>query len=145
MLVVSVRPVTPAEFARAEPVPLAPTSVPAGYPSPAQDWFTSTLDLNAHLIQDPTSTFVVRVSGDSMLGAGISDGDEVIVDRSITPQDGSVVIAVLDGELTLKRLRVTSTGVVLAAENPAFPNIAVPSMSELVIWGVVTRCLHYVH
>ena len=72
-------------------------AVAAGFPSPAQDYFDGSLDLNDHLIRDKTSTFIVRVSGESMVGAGISDGDELVVDRSITPTHGSVVIAILDG------------------------------------------------
>ncbi|YCI01036.1 translesion error-prone DNA polymerase V autoproteolytic subunit (plasmid) [Arthrobacter sp. D2-10] len=121
-----------------------PASIPAGFPSPAQDYYDKGIDLNAHLIKDVTSTFIVRVSGESMVGAGISDGDELIVDRSLTAVDGSVVVAVLDGELTIKRLRITPGGVVLAAENPSFPDIVVPELGDLSIWGVVTRCLHYV-
>ncbi|MEW9870983.1 LexA family protein [Arthrobacter sp. HS15c] len=123
---------------------LAPVAVAAGYPSPAQDYFDGRIDLNEHLIKDITSTFVVRVTGDSMERAGISDGDELIVNRALEPKDGSVVIAVLDGELTVKRLRITATGVVLQAENPRYPDIRVPSLSELTIWGVATRCLHHV-
>lgn len=96
---------------------ISPVAVAAGFPSPAQDYFDGRIDLNAHLIKDITSTFVVRVTGDSMEGAGISDGDELIVNRALEPRDGCVVIAVLDGELTVKRLRVTRTGVVLQAEN----------------------------
>ena len=72
------------------------------------------------------------------------DGDEVIVDRALTPRDGDVVVAVLDGELTLKRLFIRSERVLLKAENPRFPDIAVDTLSELTIWGVVTRCLHHV-
>jgi DNA polymerase V len=121
---------------------ISPVAVAAGYPSPAQDYFDGRIDLNEHLIKDVTSTYVVRVSGDSMTGAGISDGDELIVNRALEPVDGSVVVAVLDGELTIKRLRITSTGVVLQAENPAYPDIRVPSLSDLVVWGVATRCLH---
>lgn len=123
---------------------VAAESVPAGFPSPAQDYFFGRIDLNEHLIRDPTSTFIVRVSGDSMEGAGISSGDEVIVDRSLEPKHGSVVIAVLDGELTVKRLLITRRGVVLSSENPAYPDIHVPALSDLVIWGIVTRCLHHV-
>lgn len=123
---------------------IAPVSVPAGFPSPSQDYYDRGIDLNAHLISDRTSTFIVRVSGDSMTGAGISDGDELIVDRSLEPADGNVVVAVLDGELTIKRLRITARGVVLAAENPSFPDIVVPELADLTVWGVVTRCLHYV-
>jgi len=123
---------------------IAPVPVAAGFPSPAQDYFDGRIDLNAHLIKDITSTFVVRVTGDSMEQAGISDGDELIVNRALEPRDGSVVIAVLDGELTVKRLRLTATGVVLQAENPKYPDIRVPALSELTIWGVATRCLHHV-
>ncbi|WHP59671.1 translesion error-prone DNA polymerase V autoproteolytic subunit [Arthrobacter sp. KFRI-F3372] len=123
---------------------IAPVPVAAGFPSPAQDYFDGRIDLNAHLIKDITSTFVVRVTGDSMEQAGISDGDELIVNRALEPRDGSVVIAVLDGELTVKRLRLTATGVVLQAENPKYPDIRVPALSKLTIWGVATRCLHHV-
>jgi DNA polymerase V len=119
------------------------TAVSAGFPSPAQDYFDGGIDLNKHLIHDTTSTFIVRVSGDSMTGAGISDGDELIVDRAAKPVDGSVVVAVLDGELTVKRLRITSRGVVLAAENPDYPDIRVAELADLSIWGVAKRCLHY--
>lgn len=123
---------------------VSPVAVAAGYPSPAQDYFDGRIDLNEHLIKDITSTFVVRVTGDSMERAGISDGDELIVNRALEPKDGSVVIAVLDGELTVKRLRITPSGVVLQAENPRYPDIRVPGLSELTIWGVATRCLHHV-
>jgi DNA polymerase V len=123
---------------------ISPVPVAAGFPSPAQDYFDGRIDLNAHLIKDITSTYVVRVTGDSMEGAGISDGDELIVNRALEPRDGSVVVAVLDGELTVKRLRLTGSGVVLQAENPRYPDIRVPALSELTIWGVVTRCLHHV-
>ena len=123
---------------------LAPVAVAAGYPSPAQDYFDGRIDLNEHLIKDVTSTFIVRVTGQSMEQAGISDGDELIVNRALEPKDGSVVVAVLDGELTIKRLRITALGVVLQADNPDFPDIKVPALSDLSIWGVATRCLHYV-
>jgi DNA polymerase V len=123
---------------------IAPVSVAAGFPSPAQDYFDGRIDLNAYLIKDVTSTFIVRVAGHSMEQAGISDGDELIVNRALEPKDGSVVIAVLDGELTIKRLRITPNGVVLQAENPLFPDIRVPALSELTIWGVATRCLHHI-
>ena len=123
---------------------ISPVPVAAGFPSPAQDYFDGRIDLNEHLIKDITSTFVVRVTGDSMERAGISHGDELIVNRALEPKDGSVVIAVLDGELTVKRLRLTATGVVLHAENPKYPDIRVPALSELIIWGVATRCLHHV-
>lgn len=120
----------------------ASTAVPAGYPSPAQDHFDGDLSLDDHLITDRDATFVLRVTGHSMTGAGVFDGDEIVVDRSKTPRDGDVVVAVLDGELTVKRLRVTASGVVLQAENPEFEPIRVPELSDLSIWGCVTWSLH---
>jgi DNA polymerase V len=117
-------------------------TVAAGYPSPAQDYFDGRINLNEHLIHDITSTFIIRVSGYSMEGAGISDGDELIVNRALEPKDGSIIIAVLDGELTVKRLCLTNGGVVLAAENPDYPDIHVPALSELICWGVAETCLH---
>lgn len=123
-------------------VPISPSSVPAGFPSPSQDYYDSGIDLNKHLIMDETSTFIVRVSGDSMTGAGISDGDELIVDRSLQPRDGNVVVAILDGELTVKRLRLDGSRVVLHPENGDYPDIEIPELSDLMVWGVATRCLH---
>lgn len=123
-------------------IPLSPSSVPAGFPSPSQDYYDGGIDLNKHLIRDKVSTFIVRVSGDSMTGAGISDGDELIVDRALKPQDGSVVVAILNGELTVKRLVLSARGVTLHPENPDYPDIEIPELAELSIWGVATRCLH---
>lgn len=117
--------------------------VPAGFPSPSQDYSDTKIDLTQMLIRDELSSFIVRVSGDSMEGAGIYDGDELIVDRSIEPRDGHVVIAIVDGEMTVKRLRITTTGVVLQAENAEYPDVIVAELSDLVIWGVATTCLHH--
>ena len=117
--------------------------VPAGFPSPSQDYSDTKIDLTQMLIRDELASFIVRVSGDSMEGAGIYDGDELIVDRSIEPRDGHVVIAIVDGEMTVKRLRVTPTGVILQAENATYPDVQVAELSELMIWGVATRCLHH--
>lgn len=122
---------------------LASANVAAGFPSPAQDYFDGRINLNDHLIKDATSTYVIRVSGHSMEGAGISDGDEIIVNRALEPKDGSIVVAVLDGELTVKRLRLTPQGVVLQAENPDYPDIRVPELSALDIWGVVSVSIHH--
>jgi DNA polymerase V len=116
--------------------------VPAGFPSPSQDYSDTKIDLTQMLIRDELSTFIVGVSGDSMEGAGIYDGDKLIVDRSIEPRDGHVVIAVVDGEMTVKRLRVTPTGVILQAENSEYLDVTVAELSDLTIWGVATTCLH---
>lgn len=126
---------------------LAPVSVPAGYPNPSQDYFSpdspdGRISLNDHLIKDATSTYIVRVSGHSMEGAGISDGDELIVNRALEPRDGNVVVAVLDGELTIKRFRITPTGVILQSENPDYPDFIVPELASLSIWGIAETSLH---
>lgn len=122
---------------------IAETAVAAGYPNPAQDYDMSSINLTEHLIHDATSTFIVRVSGYSMEGAGISDGDELIVNRARKPIDGSVVVAILDGEMTVKRLRLTPRGVVLQAENPDYPDLVVGELASLQIWGVAETCLHH--
>lgn len=116
----------------------------SGFPSPARDYFHGGIDLNRHLIRDRTSTFILRVSGNSMAASGICDGDEVIVDRSLEPRDGKVVIAVLDGELVIRRLAADGAGISLRTDEPASTPLAVPHLEDLVIWGVVTRCLHHV-
>lgn len=117
---------------------VAPIAVPAGFPSPAQDYFDGDIDLTDMLVEDHAATFIVRVSGNSMQDAGIWNGDELLVDRSKTPRDGDVVVAVLDGELTVKRLRLTARGVVLQADNAEHPDIEVPELSDLQVWGVAT-------
>ncbi|MEX5261517.1 LexA family protein [Kocuria sp. CPCC 205263] len=120
--------------------------VPAGFPSPAQDSFDDgRIDLNEVLIRDVTSTYLFRVTGDSMEGVGIYSGDEVLVDRSLTPRHGSVVIAVLDGDFTIKTLHVHPDRVVLHPENPAYPDVEVPSLSELVVWGVVVYGIRHIN
>lgn len=123
-------------------VPVACEAVPAGFPSPAQDYFDGDIDLNEHLIHDRPATFIVRVTGDSMEGSGIYSGDELIVDRSLEPADGDVVIAVIEDELTVKHLHLTDAGPELRPANPAYP---VLHPHELTIWGVVTTCLHHLH
>jgi DNA polymerase V len=95
------------------------------------------------LVDDQAATFVVRASGHSMTGAGIADGDEVLVDRSKIRRDGDVVVAVLDGELTIKRLHITTSGVTLRSENTEHPDVVVPELAELTIWGVATYSLHH--
>ena len=116
--------------------------VPAGFPSPAADHTRKSLDLNEHLIRNKDATFIFRVNGDSMIGIGIYDGDELLVDRSIEPKHGNIVLAVLNNEFTVKRLHRRGSVVKLLAENPAYPPIVVQEGEELLIWGVVTRNLH---
>ncbi|GAA4926921.1 LexA family protein [Nesterenkonia rhizosphaerae] len=140
MTITELRPVE--ESAAPSELTVLPTTVPAGFPSPALDFVSETINLHEHLVHDPPSTYIARVSGSSMVNAGISDGDHLLIRKGAQPRDGDVVVAVLDGQLTVKRLRLTSTGVLLQAENPEYSDIEVPELSELIIWGVAYMCLH---
>ena len=129
--------------ARPLPLPLVAAAVPAGFPSPAEDFVEGTLDLNDHLIRRPAATFIVRVKGDSMTGAGIFPGDLLVVDRSLEAKSGSIVIAVIGGELTVKRLHKENPNQwTLVAENPHYPPIAFGPDRDCMIWGVVASAIH---
>ena len=123
-------------------VPLFSQSVRAGFPSPAADYAESGLDFNKLLIHEAAATFVVRAEGESMLNAGIFPGDFLVVDRSLTARKEDIVIAALDGEFTVKRLKRRNGHFILAPENPAYPVIQLDEASELSIWGVVTYVIH---
>ena len=131
------------DAATVAPVTAAPVAVACGFPSPAQDYYDGPIDSTDMLVDDQAATFIVRASGHSMTGAGISDGDELLVDRSKRPRHGDIIVAVLDGELTIKRLELSPAGVVLRAENTAHPDIVVPELSDLQVWGVATYCVHH--
>ena len=123
-------------------IPYPLESVAAGFPSPAQDYAEDALDLNEHLIQNPLSTFVLRVNSWSMKGAGIDAGDQILIDRSLTAEHGDIVLALINNEFTVKRLmKEKDADVWLKAENPDYPDIHLHSLDELVIWGVVTCIL----
>lgn len=125
-------------------LPFYDHAVSAGFPSPADDDVSTTLDLNEHLIQNPAATYFVRVSGDSMINAGIHQDDILVVDRSLPATNGKVVIAAVDGQLTVKRLRHEHNAILLIAENENYPPIHVSQESDLMIWGVVTNVIHHV-
>ena len=116
--------------------------LPAGFPSPADDYLEGKLDLNRHLIKHPAATFFVRVTGDSMIGAGIHSGDLLVVDRSLEPADKNVVVAVLDGELTVKRLSKQNGILRLLPENRNYQPIEITPQQTIEIWGVVTSVIH---
>lgn len=122
--------------------PLFSDKVAAGFPSPATDYKEGKLDLNEKLVRNPAATFFVRVSGDSMTGAGIHDGDLLVVDRSLEPRDKKVVIAVINGELTVKRIRIKNKKVTLLPENENYPNLEITEDMDFEIWGVVTNVIH---
>ena len=122
------------------PLYLAP--VEAGFPSPAEDYLDRRLDLHEHLVRNEAATFFLRAHGESMLGAGIHDGDLLIVDRSMDAAHRKVVIAALDGELTVKRLLHREGRVLLAPENPRFEPIDITESESVHLWGVVTYVVH---
>jgi len=123
-------------------LPLAGEQVAAGFPSPAEDYVDVGIDLNDQLIRHPTSTFFLRVSGDSMTGAGIHDGDLLVVDRSLNPRPGRVVVAVLDGGFTLKRLVRHHGRLRLEAANPDYPPLELQTCGDVQIWGVAVHVIH---
>ena len=123
-------------------LPVFTARISAGFPSPAADYEEGKLDLNKHLVKNPPATFFVRVSGDSMEGAGIHDGDLLIVDRSIEPKSGKVVIAVVDGQLTVKRLRISRGKYSLVPENDNYPIQKITKDMEFEVWGIVTNVIH---
>ena len=137
MLPVSLTFHTPS-FATAISRPLLAFRVSAGFPSPADDYLEGRIDLNEHLIHHPAATFFVRVSGDSMKGAGIFDGDLLIVDRAAEVTSGSIVVARIHDEFTLKRVRKTGNRVFLVPENEKYQTVEVTEGSDFEIWGRVT-------
>lgn len=123
-------------------VPLYMIPVSAGFPSPAEDYLEGKLDLNQHLIKHPAATFFVRVTGDSMIDAGIHPGDLLVVDRSLEPADGRVVIAVVNGELTVKRICQKKNQLYLVPENSDYQPLQVCEEMDFRVWGVVTSVIH---
>ncbi len=128
-------------------IPLAQSSVKAGFPSPAQDYMSEEIDLNRLLITHPEATFFVRISGDSMMDAGILDGDLAVVDKSLDASDGDFVIAFVDGDFTIKQFRLDASGNSgwLVPWNKRYPRIEVKSGEDFRIWGVVTYVIHAIH
>lgn len=125
-------------------LPLFSNRIPAGFPSPADDHVEDRIDLNEELIRNPPATFMIRVEGNSMIDANIFAGDILIVDRSIEARDSHVIVAVVDGKFTVKRLSMKRGKVRLLPENPdpAYPPIEFKDGQELVVWGVVTNVIH---
>jgi DNA polymerase V len=122
-------------------LPVAGGAVKAGFPSPADDFLDSPLDLNRELVHNPASTFFVRVSGDSMAGDGISDGDLLVVDRSVAPYDGCIAVCYVDGEFTVKRVRLEKGCAWLMPSNPKYSPIRVDAANDFQIWGVVRHVI----
>lgn len=134
--------ISPIVAKRPQTLPLIEGKVPAGFPSPADDYLEEGIDLNEHLVSNPSATFMVRVSGESMRDAGIHPGDVLIVDRSVEASDGKIVIAIIDGQLTVKRLRKQQGQLLLQPENQDFPTLSISEEQDFMIWGVVTYIIH---
>ncbi|WP_347989130.1 translesion error-prone DNA polymerase V autoproteolytic subunit [Methylomonas sp. AM2-LC] len=123
-------------------VPLFGSKIPAGFPSPADDHLEASIDLNQQYVRNPSATFFVRVQGHSMIGAGINNNDMLVVDRSLEAKSGAIVIAVVNGELTVKRLLIEPDRVLLMPENPDYQPIVIKDFMDLHIWGVVAHVIH---
>ena len=119
-------------------LPFINHGVSAGFPSPAMDFMESSIDLNKELIENPIATFYVQVEGNSMIDAGIHDKDLLVVDRSLEPRNNKIAICLLDGEFTVKRIRLENNELFLMPENPSYQPIQVTEENQLIIWGIVT-------
>lgn len=119
-------------------IPFIPDGVPAGFPSPAADFMENNIDLNKELSENPLATFYIKVKGNSMIDAGINDKDVLIVDRSIEPQDNKIAICFIDGEFTVKRIKLEKDCLYLMPENSNYTPIKVTEENQLIIWGIVT-------
>ena len=125
-------------------IPFYQSNVPAGFPSPAENFMDLDLNLQDYLVQHPSATFCVRVTGDSMQNAGIFSGDVMVVDRALEPKNNTIVLAVLDGEFTVKRIQKKGKELFLKPENKAFKAIKITEEMNFQVWGVVTHIIHKV-
>jgi DNA polymerase V len=122
-------------------LPFVESGISAGFPSPADDFLDISIDLNKVLIQNPSATFYGRVKGDSMIGAGLSDGDLLIIDKSLEPVDDKIAVCFIDGEFTVKRIKIESDVIWLIAENKKYSPIKVTPDNDFIIWGIVTTVI----
>ena len=121
--------------------PFFDTGISAGFPSPAEDFKEHRLSLDEELVTNKEATFFARVSGQSMINAGLNDNDLLVIDRSLEPEDGKIAVCFLDGEFTVKRLRVSENEMWLQPENPDYPIIKITDENDFVIWGIVTNVI----
>ena len=117
------------------------TGISAGFPSPAEDFKQERLSLDNELIKNKEATFFARVSGQSMIDAGLNDNDLLVIDRSLSPAHNKIAVCFLDGEFTVKRLKVNTEGVWLQPENPNYPIIKITDDNDFIIWGIVTNVI----
>ncbi len=123
-------------------IPFFASSVSAGFPSPADDYTELSLDLNKHLIKHPSATFYARVKGDSMINAGINDGDLLVVDRALEIYDNCIAVCIIDGEFTVKRLKKQKEKILLIPENEKYKPIEVSEFNDFEVWGIVAYVIH---
>ena len=123
-------------------LPLAGTAIAAGFPSPAEEYVEIALDLNKELIKHPTATFYARVKGNSMVDAGIHDGDLLVIDKALEPKEGAIAVCYLDGEFPVKRLSVREEGVYLMPANTEFKPIRITEENDFLVWGIVAYVIH---
>ncbi len=117
---------------------MAQDGIHAGFPSPATDYMTQAIDLNKELVKHPAATFYGRVVGDSMIDAGVEEGDILVIDKALTPKDGDMAVCFVEGEFTLKYLRFHENGLTLMPANEKYPSIEIYEGSDFIMWGVVT-------
>jgi DNA polymerase V len=122
-------------------MPLSTNGISAGFPSPAEDHLEDIIDLNQHLIKNKEATFFGRAEGDSMIGAGIGNGDLLVIDKSLRPKNQNIAVCYLDGGFTVKRIKIEKDTIWLVAENEKYQPIKVTSENDFVIWGIVTHCI----
>ena len=122
-------------------LPFVSNGISAGFPSPADDFLDINIDLNKHLIKNPSTTFYGRVSGDSMIEAGIHNGDLLIIDKSLEPLDNKIAVCFIDGEFTVKRIKIEKECIWLVAENKNYKPIKVTKDNDFIIWGMVTSVI----
>lgn len=127
-----------APFAEEHMPRMAQDGIHAGFPSPATDYMTQAIDLNRELVKHPAATFYGRVVGDSMMDAGVEEGDILVIDKALDPQDGDMAVCFVDGEFTLKYLRFHDGGLVLVPANDRYPSIEISEGTDFKMWGVVT-------
>lgn len=127
-----------ADVSKHLPLQYSDAGIRAGFPTPAEDYISESIDLNKDLIRHPASTFYGRVSGDSMVEEGISDGDILVIDKSVEPEEGDLAVCCLDGEFTLKRIHVTTDGdILLMPSNKNYKPIRITEYNEFAVWGIV--------
>jgi DNA polymerase V len=133
----------PISLAQFDPIypPLVDNGISAGFPSPADDFLDVSIDLNKEFVKNPSTTFYGRVKGDSMINAGLSSGDLLIIDKSLEPVDDKIAVCFIDGEFTVKRIKIEKEIVWLVAENEKYKPIKVTADNDFLIWGIVTTVI----